>query len=189
MPRTTTATADPSTRDGYAEMVSAFDRARTAAAEGNHGEVLVALAAVADGAAGHDLAAWSDVLATPFGDKRMPDPTNLTVGNFAHFLSTEDDGAGAPYDWEFETLEGLIRAAIEACGPADWYREELYALWGEEPERTPEQRIKRLEKQVQALAEDYAEQVYEHRGPVEWQDEEGWLKIVAAGKVAGAVDA
>jgi hypothetical protein len=49
--------------------------------------------------------------------------------------------------------------------------------------QTPEQRIANLERMVQELAEDFAEQVYGHRGPVEWDDEQGWLHIVPAGKV------
>jgi hypothetical protein len=52
------------------------------------------------------------------------------------------------------------------------------------PKQTPEQRIAALEAKVHALAEDYAEQVYAHRGPVEWNEEEGWLLVVPAGKVA-----
>ena len=42
-------------------------------------------------------------------------------------------------------------------------------------DRTSEQRIATLEAQMQALAEDVAEQVYGHKGPVEWGDEDGWL--------------
>ena len=41
-----------------------------------------------------------------------------------------------------------------------------------------EQRIARLERQVQALVEEYAEQIYGHKGPVEWSDDEGWLRVV-----------
>jgi hypothetical protein len=46
---------------------------------------------------------------------------------------------------------------------------------------TAEQRIAELEAKVQALAEDYSNQVYGHSGPVEWQEEEGWLLIVPNG--------
>jgi len=49
-------------------------------------------------------------------------------------------------------------------------------------EQTPEQRIAILEAQVQSLAEDYAEQVYGHTGPVYWEDdpefERGWTRDV-----------
>jgi hypothetical protein len=49
--------------------------------------------------------------------------------------------------------------------------------------QTPEQRIANLERMVQDLAKDYAEQVYGHDGPFEWDDEQGWLLIVRSGKV------
>lgn len=44
--------------------------------------------------------------------------------------------------------------------------------------KTDTQRIAELEKQVQALVEDFCEQVYDHDGKVEWDDEQGWLMIV-----------
>lgn len=48
--------------------------------------------------------------------------------------------------------------------------------------------VEDLRAQIQALAEDYAEQVYNHRSEVVWQPEtgEGWLLVVPAGKVASA---
>ena len=49
------------------------------------------------------------------------------------------------------------------------------------PKQTPEQRIATLEKALQALAQDYNEQIYGHQGPVEWDpapDSQGWLRIV-----------
>ena len=45
--------------------------------------------------------------------------------------------------------------------------------------KTDQQRIATLEKQVQALAEDQAEQLYGHPGLVEWDEEQGWLLVVA----------
>ena len=46
--------------------------------------------------------------------------------------------------------------------------------------KTDSERITTLEAQVQALVEDYAEQVYGHVGPVEWHPEAGgWLRVVA----------
>ena len=184
MPSTKTAAVDK--RDGYEEMVSAFARARTAFDEGNREAAREAFAAVADGVAGTgELATWDDVLATPFGDRRMPHPMNLPVGELAHYLATEDDDG--PFDFELDQVEELIRAAIESSGPADWYRDELYALWGEEPERTPEQRIEVLEKQMQSLADDYAKQLWGRS--IVWDDSNGWTLDVTPGKVAGAVDA
>lgn len=40
--------------------------------------------------------------------------------------------------------------------------------------------VKDLRAQVQALAEDYAKQIYGHRGEVVWQPEtgDGWLRVV-----------
>jgi hypothetical protein len=46
------------------------------------------------------------------------------------------------------------------------------------PEPTTEQRIAVLEAKMQALAEDYSNQVYGHSGSVEWDDEQGWLQVV-----------
>lgn len=45
--------------------------------------------------------------------------------------------------------------------------------------KTDTQRIAELEKQVQALAEDFGEQIHGHDGKVEWDDEQGWLMLVA----------
>jgi hypothetical protein len=55
-------------------------------------------------------------------------------------------------------------------------------------EPTAEQRIATLERQVRLLAQDYAEQVYGHRGPVAWDAYNGWTLSVPAGpgKVAVA---
>ncbi len=41
-----------------------------------------------------------------------------------------------------------------------------------------------LEKRIQALAEEHAYAVYNHKGAVEWDDEQGWLLIDEVGKVA-----
>jgi hypothetical protein len=42
------------------------------------------------------------------------------------------------------------------------------------------QDISELKAMVQRLAEDYAEQIYGHRGEVVWQDEDGWILVVPA---------
>ena len=52
------------------------------------------------------------------------------------------------------------------------------------PRQTPEQRIAELEKKLQAHVQDYAEQIYGHRGPVVYDDLNGWTLDVTPEKVA-----
>ena len=43
---------------------------------------------------------------------------------------------------------------------------------------TDHEKIVDLQQQVQELAEELARQFYNHRGPVEWDPDQGWLRIV-----------
>jgi len=124
-------------RDGYAEIVAAFIRARFAAAQVKDAATSLreALTAVTDGVAatGGDLEYWDDVLATAYGDLRMPNPSMLAVGRQASaFLELFEEDGRPPDEAELGQLEELIREAIEDAGPGSQLREKLEALWNGE---------------------------------------------------------
>jgi hypothetical protein len=49
-----------------------------------------------------------------------------------------------------------------------------------------EERLDRLEAMLADLAEEVAVQLHGRRGPVEWDDEQGWLRIVTSEKADDA---
>ena len=110
MPELTAETIETETIDGYAEIVTAFIRARLAVAQSKDAQTAfrAALTAVTDGvAATGGLEYWDDVLDTAYGDRRMPNPPALAVGNQAHaFLELfEQDGGVPPSEDELDQLE------------------------------------------------------------------------------------
>lgn len=118
--------------DGYVEMITAFVRARRAAAEMDAAkEALVqALRDLADGVAhsspGEGLADWAEVEKTRFGDIRMPNTVALELGRFAAWSA---DNLEDFDDSDLERLENLTRQSFEKDGPMDGYRAKLEALF------------------------------------------------------------